>query len=220
MGDKAHVGLVNAHAKGNRGHHHHAVFAQKPVLVALAQFAVQPCVVGQRVNPGFAQGLRYVFHLFARLAVDDAGVVRVFALNKAQQLRGGFALFDNRVADVGPIETADKGARVLKLQALKNVGARQVVGGGGQRHAWHAGKALVQHGQRPVFGAEVVAPLAHAMRLVNRKQAELAALEQRVELRQKARRGDALGRRVQERDVAAQQALFNLVGLFTRERGI
>ena len=37
MGDKAHIGLVDAHAKGHRGHHHQAVFAQKPVLVGLPQ---------------------------------------------------------------------------------------------------------------------------------------------------------------------------------------
>ena len=78
----------------------------------------------------------------------------------------------------------------------------------------------MQHRQRPVLGAEVVAPLAHAVRLVNRKQAEPAARKQRVELRQETRGGHPLGRGVQKGDVAAQQALLDLVGLIRRERGV
>ena len=78
----------------------------------------------------------------------------------------------------------------------------------------------MQHGECPVFGAEVMSPLAHAMRFVDRKQAELAALKQRVKLRQKTRRGDALGCRVQQGNVTAKHALLYLVGLFARKRGV
>ena len=63
-----------------------------------------------------------------------------------------------------------------------------VVGGGGERDARHAGEALVQHVERQVVLAEVVAPLADAVRLVDREQAQQAALVQRIELRQEARR--------------------------------
>ena len=62
------------------------------------------------------------------------------------------------------------------------------VGGGGQRDARHAGEALVQDRQAEVFLAEVVAPLADAMRLVDGEQAEQAALVQRIEHGQEARR--------------------------------
>jgi hypothetical protein len=133
----------------------------------------------------------------------------VLALDEAQQLRGGVFLFDDGVADVGPVKAADKLPRVLQLQALDDVGARERIGRGGERDARHAGVALVQHGERAVLGAEVVAPLAHAVRLVNGKQAQLPALVQRIEQRQKARRGHPLGRGVQQGDVAAQQALLH-----------
>ncbi len=51
--------------------------------------------------------------------------------------------------------------------------------------------------------AEVVAPLADAVRLVDREHREQPALVQRIELRQHARRGDALGRGVEQDQAAA-----------------
>ena len=107
----------------------------------------------------------------------------MLAFNKTQQLRGAVTFLNDAVADVGPIEAADKGARLLELQALDDVGAGDGVGGGGECDAGHAVKAFVQHRQRPVFGPEVVAPLADAMDLINRKQAQQAALMQGIEQR-------------------------------------
>jgi hypothetical protein len=49
----------------------------------------------------------------------------VLALDEAQQLLVGVLLFDNGVADVGPVKAADKQPRVLQLQALHDVGAGQ-----------------------------------------------------------------------------------------------
>jgi hypothetical protein len=57
----------------------------------------------------------------------------------------GLLLLDDGVADVGPVKAADELARVFQLQPLDDVGAREVVGRGGERHARHAGVALVQH---------------------------------------------------------------------------
>ena len=87
VGDEAHVRLVDAHAEGDGGHHHHAVLAQEAVLVALPHLGVQARVVGQGVDALLAQGLRDLLDPLARLAVDDAGLARVLALDEAQQLR-------------------------------------------------------------------------------------------------------------------------------------
>jgi hypothetical protein len=46
-------------------------------------------VVGQRGDAGVAERLRHFFHPLARLAIHDAGVARVLALDKAQQLQRG-----------------------------------------------------------------------------------------------------------------------------------
>ena len=48
--DEAHVGLVDAHAEGDRRDHHDAVLAQEAVLVALAHAGVEAGVVGQRAD--------------------------------------------------------------------------------------------------------------------------------------------------------------------------
>ena len=144
----------------------------------------------------------------------------MLALNEAQQLLGGLFFLDDGVANVGPVEAADELLGVLQLQALQDVGPRQIVCRGGQRDARHAGIAFVQHGQGPVFRAKVVAPLAHAMRFVNGKQTELATLVHGVELGQKACRGHALWGGVQQRDVTTHHALLDGVGLFTAQCGV
>ena len=99
------------------------------------------------------------------------------------------------------------------MQALHHVGTGQVVGGGGQGDARHARIALVQQGQLAVFGAKVVAPLAHAMRLVNGKQGQLPLGVQGIEQAQKARRDQPLRGHVQQRDLPALQAPFDLLRL-------
>jgi hypothetical protein len=40
--DEAHVGLVDAHAEGDRRDHHHAVLAQEAALVGRARCASMP----------------------------------------------------------------------------------------------------------------------------------------------------------------------------------
>ena len=115
-------------------------------------------------------------------------------------------LLDDGVADVRPVEAGDEERASSQLQPLDDVGARVVVGGGGQRQPRHAGEALVQHAQAQVLLAEVVAPLADAMRLVDGEQAEQPALVQRIQHRQEARRQDALGRRVQQHQPARAAA--------------
>ena len=220
VGHKANIRLVDAHAKGNGGHHHDAFFAQKPVLMELAYLGIQARVVRQGLDARIYQGLGHVFHLLAALAVDDASLALVFPLNEAQQLGGGVLLFDDGVADVGAVKAADKGASVFELQPLQDVSACQVVRGGRECNARNAWVTLVQDCEVAVVGAEVVAPLAHAVGFVNCEQAELAALEQRIQQGQKPCIANPLGRGIQQRDLSPQQLLLNLVGLVATERGV
>ena len=67
----------------------------------------------------------------------------------------------------------------------------------------------MQQAQTAVFGPEVVAPLADAMRLVNRKQAQLATRIQPAQQVLHARRVDAFWRSVQKRQLGVLQLLFN-----------
>src|SRR3546814_6253625 len=63
------------------------------------------------------------------------------------------------------------------------------------------GPALVQQGQLAVLAAEIVAPLRHAMGLVDGEQGDLRAVEQG----QEARGEQALGGDVEQVDPAGQQ---------------
>jgi hypothetical protein len=71
------------------------------------------------------------------------------------------------------------------LQALDDVGAGVGVGGGGERDARHAGKRSCRMRQLQVLLAEVVPPLADAVRLVDGEQAEQAALVQESSMARK-----------------------------------
>ena len=105
----------------------------------------------------------------------------------------------------------------LELQPLDDVGAREVVGGGGERDARHVREALVQHAQAEVVLAEVVAPLADAVRLVDGEQAQQAALVQRRRACARKRGvGDALGRGVQQHEAAAHHLALDALRLVAR----
>ncbi len=137
---------------------------------------------------------------------------------EAQQLLARIVLLDHRIADVRPVEAADEDARGAELQALDDVGARQVVGRRGECDARHVGVALVQHVELQIVLAEVVAPLAHAVRFVDREQAEQPAFVQRIELRLKARRCDAFGRGIEQHQAPAHHLALDALRLVERQR--
>ena len=74
----------------------------------------------------------------------------------------------------------------------------------------------MQHIEPHVFGAEVVAPLRDAMRLVDGEQRELGARQQ-IE---RALEHEALGGDIQQVELAAQQLGFDRARLAGIERGI
>ena len=113
---KAHVGFVDAHAEGNGGDDHHAVFAQKAGLMLLALLGGQPGMVGQRGESLAGQPSGGFFHLAPRETVDDARLAVVVLADETQQLLLGIALiFSDMVANVGPIEAVVVERGVLKL---------------------------------------------------------------------------------------------------------
>ena len=190
------------------------------VLVALAHVGLEAGVVRQRGDAFVVQPGRGLVDLLPRLAVDDAGLALVLVAQEGEQLRLGVVLLDDGVADVRPVEAADEDARAAELEALDDVGARQRVGGRGEGDPRHVGEALVQQRELEVVLAEVVAPLADAVRLVDREHREQPALVQRLELGQHARRGDALGRGVEEDQAAAHHLALDPRGRLAVERRV
>ena len=63
-------------------------------------------------------------------------------------------------------------------------------------------------------------PLAHAVSLVDCEQAQQAALLERIELRQHARRRQPFGRNVEQHEPAAHHLALDLLGLIQRQRRV
>ena len=109
------------------------------------------------------------------------------------------------VQEIRPVERADEFDRILQAELRCDVAADARGGGGRVRVHAHAGQQLAQASELAVLGPEVVPPLADAVRLVDRDEADAAR-------RQKGEEGVAsvadkpLRRHVQERVAALAQA--------------
>jgi len=144
----------------------------------------------------------------------------VFALDEIGELLQRIQARQDAVKNVRAVETAEINLGIFKAQQALDIGTGTQIGGGRQRQTRHLRELFGEHRQTEIVGAEVVAPLAHAMRFVDRKQAEQSALEQRIHLRQKTAIGHALGGRVQQGDFAAQQTPLDVAGFFAGEGGV
>ena len=98
---------------------------------------------------------------------------------KAISCRRGLGLRLDAVLDVRPVEARDEVPGVGQTQALGDLPVRRLGRRRGERDARNAGELLAEVAEREVVGAEVVAPLRHAVRLVDRDDARRAALQQR-----------------------------------------
>jgi len=112
MGDKAHIGFVDAHAEGNRGDDDDALFMQKPALVREPGARGHAGVVGQGRDVVFGEKGGGVLDLAPRQAVNNARLA-LMRIEKIQQLPPGVGLGDDAIADIGAVERADEAARVL-----------------------------------------------------------------------------------------------------------
>ena len=139
---------------------------KKRVLDLRALFRRETRVVGTCAGAGLAQRAGDLFDSLASQAVDDAGLA-LSRLDERSELRVGVRLLHDGVSDVRPVEPRgeDRGARQPK--ACTDVLERRVVGGRRERHDGDDREARPQLGQLHVLGAEVVAPLTDAVRLVD-----------------------------------------------------
>ena len=65
------------------------------------------------------------------------------------------------------VEAGDEDTRLFQLQAGDDLGARKLVGRGGEGDARHARKPLVQHRELDILRPEIVAPLRDTMGFVD-----------------------------------------------------
>lgn len=216
MADIAHIGLVDAHAEGDGSHHHHAVLAQEAVLVGLAAGRLHAGMIGQR---GMAHGREVggkLFGAFARGAVDDA-VLAAAGGDEVADLLAGAGLGHHRQMQVGTVEAAqEQPRRRLPEQPGDDVGAGGRVGGGGQRDGWRCTEFAPHLAQRQVFRAEVMAPLRHAMGLVDGQQADTVFFQHR----HGAVAHQPLRRHIQQPQRTVAQAPVDAGAVLLRHRGV
>ena len=84
--------------------------------------------------------------------------------------------------------------------------------GGGQCHSRYTGETLGQIPEREIVGPEVMTPLRHAMRLVDRDDTERAALEQLRGLRPR----QSFGSHVQKIELPCQISILDLATFLRR----
>ena len=178
MEDVAHVRLVDPHAEGDGGDHHHPGLGHEDVLVRVPLILLHPRVVGQRAHSGGRQHGGGLLGLAPRQAVDDAALACV-AGDEAPELAFPVALHRHREADVGAVEAEHELLDPAAEQLVRDVVARHRVGGRRQRRDRDAGKQLAQPAEVLVFRPEGRAPLRDAVRLVDGEQPHRQAGERR-----------------------------------------
>ena len=172
MHHEANVAAVDAHAERHRGDDDvQALFAEALADVG-ALLRVEAGVVGARVDLLLAQTLGEAFRVLARDAVDDRRRVRM-ALHGFGDLIDQIDARQHPIGQVGPIEGADQDFRLAQLQLLHDVVANARRRRRRERLERHVGEHLAQLGETSVLGAEVVPPLADAVRFVDRDGADL-----------------------------------------------
>ena len=173
-------------------------------------------MVRHRAHALGGQSLGGLLHLGARQAVDDARLAVVARAQEGEQLPRRVGLRHHLVADVGTIEAGDEETGARQAQVLEDLAPRRLVGGRGERDARHPREAARQHVETAVLGTEVVAPLAHAVGLVDGEQRERRAVEQLEE-----RLGqEPLGRHVDQVEASGGERALALARHRRRERRV
>ena len=175
MDDEADVRLVDAHAEGD-GRHHHRILGLEELLQPVGpQGLVEAGVIGQGRNALGPQLLGQLVGAVARAGVDHPGPAHALLdqLDHPRPRRALLAL--GRKGELGPGETVDELGAVLQPQLGADVVAGPRVGGGCDRQPGRLGEHFGQAAEHAVFGAEVVAPLADAVRLVDGDQGQRQA---------------------------------------------
>ena len=221
--DRAHVGAVDAHAEGVRGHDHLEPALREGALHARAGLAGHARVVAVGAPAACGEPGGLFFRRPARGRVDDGGPAR--GAGRPERLFELHVHLLRALALGGHVPRAQRQVRAGEaLQQLRRVGAeaepdqdlvahdRRSGRGAGQHEAWT--ELGDEAADRQVVGAEVVAPLADAVGLVDRD-------ERRPELEHQgpeARVGEPLRRDVGELEGAGPKPREPLAHLLRGER--
>ena len=197
MDDKAHVRLVDAHAKGDGGADHADLVAQEFLLVPGTLVGGESGVIGLGQDAVLGQFAGELLGRFAGLAIDDAALA-LPGLDVVEHLAVRAGLGGDAIGQIRAVEAGDVARRILQMQLLDDVGPDALGGGGGQRHQRHAGKLVAKRRDLPVFRPEIMAPFADAMGLVDGEQVHVPFLQ----ILEKAGQHQPLGGDIEQLELA------------------
>ena len=178
MDDVAHVGLVDAHAEGDRGDDHLDALHQEIVLVGGARRGVHPGVVGPRADAVGHQQFGEFLDLLAAQAVDDAALALVL-LDEADDVVIDVALGTDLVVEVRTVERRLEDRSVGHPEVLLDVHLHLGRGRGREGDQRRRADLVDDRSDAAVLGAEIVAPLRDAMRLVDGVERHLYFMQER-----------------------------------------
>ena len=215
MKHKTHIGLVDPHAKSNRGAHNHALFRHKQILRIGTLRRRQPRMISHRAVFLLHQECGDLLRALARQRINNSALARM-VLKKAQKLLLGIILVLHREPDVWPVKPRNKNLRLPAKQLRHNIAPCRLIGRCRECSNRRLGKRLAQAVQRFIFRAEGSPPVRNAVRLVNRNQLHIQLLQGRNH----PLRHQALRRQVQNPHQPRRHPLPDIDIHFPRSRRI
>ncbi len=183
----------------------------------MAVRVVEPGVVGDRRDARTLEHAGNAIDRAARRGVDDGLPVPLAQRVHERQVAVGIrARGDHVVVQIGAVEARDHGARPVERQLPDDVLANFGRGRGGERDGGRRPEPLAHGGEAEVAGAEIVSPLAHAVRFIHREKRHADGAQAIGE----APEVEALRRHVKELDLPALDAGQAARDLAARERGV
>ena len=223
--DPSHIGLVDAHAKGDGGDDHLRVIANERFLIVATRYCIETGVVRQCPDAIALQLRGKLIHALAREAVDDARAA--IAARKLSQFRVRRPrLRAHGVVQVGAIETRNMDARLAQGELLHDVLPDPLRGSGGEGSDRHLGKSRAYAMELAILRTEVMTPVRNAMRLVDDQRGNAAGgMNPGQDFAFKLGLQQPLGSHVQQLELAALEARKppRYLGAFERgvdERGV
>ena len=180
MDHETDVRAIDAHAEGDGGDDDVHALAQECVLVRLALRVREAGVIRQGRDADARQPSRKRIDLLPREAVDDARLGAMAAehlLQLALQRGPG----QHAVEKVGPVERSDELRWIVQRELCGDIAPDPRRGRRGVGMEANARKQLPQACQLAILRPEVMPPVADAVRLVDRHEADAARRQQRQE---------------------------------------
>ena len=135
------------------------VAAQEAGLHLGPQSSIHTGVISRRLKTLLLQPGGGFFGFLTREAINDARVIGVLLLQKAQQLLASILLEVYTITDIRSIEAGNKTPGLLQAKPQGNLFTGTLISGSSERDAWYGGKALLENFQLQVVGSEIMPPL-------------------------------------------------------------